>query len=280
MDKAAVINAMNNLKIQTDIMKPRNIAVEILILFIKPILIFSGCACIWYFCAIINYTGYINAFNLIWIFAGLFIILIVVLNKFIKKLFQKMHKIIRVIFSGLILLILLSFIIIETLILINARTSNSENADNLIILGAGLYRGGPSLTLLRRIDTAIDYLEKNPETKIIASGGKGSWQSLSEAEIISGVLQNNGMDISGIILEDKSANTYENIKYSANLIKNPGEKLVIASSEFHLFRAKIIANRIGYKNTGILASQTPRILQLNYYVREYFAVIKTLLFDK
>ncbi|GHT56727.1 hypothetical protein FACS1894109_06630 [Spirochaetia bacterium] len=87
------------------------------------------------------------------------------------------------------------------------------------------------------------------------------------------LLENNGIEKNRIIMEDVSTNTYENLIFSRNLI-NINKKIVIVSSDFHLFRAKSIARKIGYKDIGGIGSKTPPLLLLNYYVREYFAVIK------
>ncbi|MCL2180189.1 MAG: YdcF family protein [Treponema sp.] len=252
----------------------------IVTLVIKPFIIFSGVMCFWYFSALFNFIGYISAFNLIWIVIGTALILTGVFLKSLLTLSAKMHIIFKMIFAPIIIIFALSFLIIESLVFFSARSSGSENADYLIILGAGLYRGGPSLTLLRRINTAVDYAVRNPGVKIITSGGTGQGQARSEAAIMSNVLQINGIGIDRILIEDKSTNTFENLKYSARLMNDLNKKAVIVSSEFHLFRAKIIAKRLGYNNAGTLASRTPRLLLLHYYLREYLAVIKTLIFDR
>ena len=190
---------------------------------------------------------------------------------------KKLHKAIKILFLIFLLIILLSFIITEVLIISNAKESHSENADYLILLGAGLNKDKPSVTLIERIYAVLKYSEKNSTAIIIASGGKGSNEKYSEAEVISKYLQDKGISNNRIIIEDKSGSTYENLNYSGKLIDNLDTKIVIASSDFHLFRAKCIAKKLGYKNIGTLAGKTPLILLPNYYTREYFAIIKELL---
>jgi uncharacterized SAM-binding protein YcdF (DUF218 family) len=246
-------------------------------LLIRPGLVFAGLLCIWYYFALLNFIGHLRTINLIWIFIGAFFILIALFFNLLAFLFSKMHKTVKVICASLLIVFLLSLGIIEGLIFFNARSKNYENADYVIILGAGLFRGGPSLTLLRRINSAIKYANNNPDVKIIVSGGFGEGMRISEAEVMSRVLLSNGIREENIIMEDRSTNTYENLKYSGKLISDFSKKVVISSSEFHLFRAKIIAGKIGYKNIGTLASWSPRILLPNYYLREYFAIVKTLI---
>lgn len=242
----------------------------------KKVFIVIGIICIWYFIKITSFIGYLNTFSLIWVFIGIIFIFIAVFMKKISILFTKMHKFIKLLCLIFITLFSLSFIIIEGLIIINAKTKHSDNANYLILFGAGLNRNTPSLTLVGRIDATINYSKNNPYTKIIVSGGKGSNEKLSEAEVMSKALQNNGVDINRIVIEDKSKNTYEDLKYSGEMIENVEKKIVMASSEFHLFRIQCIAKKLGYKNMGTLAGRTPPILLPNYYVREYFAIIKEL----
>jgi len=257
----------------------RKIPEAIINILIRSVLIFTGLMCIWYFLAVSNFIGYISRVNYLWVLIGILFILIAFLLNLLLKIYNKMHKILKIICSCLIAVILSSFLIIEGLILINARHKNYENADYIIILGAGLYRSGPSLTLLRRINAAVNYYNQNPNVIIIVSGGTGEGMRLSEAEVMSRVLQSNGINTDKIIIEDRSSNTYENLMYSGELISDLNKKVVISSSEFHLFRAQIIAGKLGYKNVGVLASRTPGILLPNYYLREYFAILKTLIID-
>ena len=256
-----------------------NLLAKIIKLSIRPVIILLGLMCLWYFIALANFKGHINTFSIIWIFIGVFLILIAIIIKKIPVIFAKLNKVIKMILIGLLILFTLSFLIIQSLLIINSRSNNMENADYIIVLGAGLYRGGPSITLQRRINEAINYANDHPEVKIVASGGTGQGMSISEARVISNVMQRNGIESSRIIIEDKSTNTFENLKYSGELIGSLEKKTVIVSSEFHLYRANIIAKRLGYRNVGTLASKSEPLLLLNYYLREYMAVIKTLIFD-
>ena len=239
-----------------------------------------GITCILYFIILTIALGYFNSFNIIWIFAGILFFIIAKYAKVLLMKFSKTNKILKIIYSTFILGIVLSFVIIEIFVIFNAKSRNYENADYLIILGAGLDRRNPSypsVTLTRRIRMAINYSKHNPDVMIIVSGGTGRNNEHSEAEVMSRVLQRNDINRERIIIEDRAVNTLENLSFSGDLIKNLDKKVVIVSCDFHLFRARLIANKIGYTNIGTLASRTKRVLLPNYYVREYFAVIKELM---
>ena len=69
----------------------------------------------------------------------------------------------------------------------------------------------------------------------------------------------------------------ENFKYSKELI---GEQKEIAfiTSDFHIFRSSILTRRNGLKGYGY-ATPTPGIVLVNCYIREFFALFKSLVFD-
>ncbi|MCL2156260.1 MAG: YdcF family protein, partial [Leptospirales bacterium] len=186
---------------------------------------------------------------------------------------------IRLLFSVAVIAFLLSFIILEVLIIKSSKNINTENSFYVVLLGAGLNGSKPSLTLLQRIKIATKYLNENRNVRVIVSGGKGAHETYTEAEIMSKLLQNNGIEKERIIIEDRSANTYENLTYSKELI-DINKKVIIVTSGFHLFRAKLIARKLGYKDIGSIASKPPLLLLPNYYVREYFAVLKELIMNR
>ena len=55
--------------------------------------------------------------------------------------------------------------------------------------------------------------------------------------------------------------------------------LAVITSDFHCFRAHLIAQRAGLAVFDIPARTDWVLLNANYYVREFFALGKTLLFD-
>ncbi|MGL4521705.1 MAG: YdcF family protein, partial [Bacilli bacterium] len=70
--------------------------------------------------------------------------------------------------------------------------------------------------------------------------------------------------------------------YSKPILEKAGvanKKIVVVTNDFHLFRSKMLANRVGIQCEG-LGAQTPIIIQWNSYVREYFAVLKSFMVDR
>ncbi|WP_210366497.1 YdcF family protein [Bacillus sp. REN3] len=147
------------------------------------------------------------------------------------------------------------------------------NADFLIVLGARVKGTVPSLALKYRIDYAAEYLKANKRTIAIASGGKGPGEEISEAESIKRELVAQGIEETRILLEDQSTDTYENIRFSRNLI--PGEETtgLLVTNDFHVFRAKLIAKDEDLELGG-LPAKTPIQAVLKSYTREYLALTK------
>lgn len=176
-----------------------------------------------------------------------------------------------------------SFLFAEVLILYPVFVRADANADWVIVLGAGLRGEKPSLTLQRRLERTLTYLQEHPAAKAVLSGGRGPQETITEAEAMYRYLVGRGVPGERLLKEEKASSTIENLRFSVDLIqstagKRPGPVAVI-SSEFHLFRVKLLARRIGPEIEPVAAS-TPWYLLPNCLIREYFAVVKSVLVDR
>lgn len=148
-----------------------------------------------------------------------------------------------------------------------------NNADYIIVLGARVKGTVPSLAFASRINAAAKYVKENENTIVIASGGKGSGEDISEAECIKRELVRQGINESRIILEDRSTDTYENIDFSKKLIPGDATSGLVVTNNFHLYRAISIARDHGLDVQG-LPAKTPWKAVLKSYTREYLAITK------
>ncbi len=196
---------------------------------------------------------------------------------------MKSKRTILFITRSLIVLFLITFVVIEGLIILNGNIKDTNDVDYMIILGARLYGEVPSPALYERLKVAGEYLYNDTSLKVIASGGQGPDEYISEAEAMKRYLINNGIDENRVIIEDKSTSTFENISNSLNIIKeiddleNP--RVLLVTNKFHIFRSKLLANRLGAKAYG-LPAEVPATIVVPQYIREYFAVIKSFIFDR
>ncbi|MHC1747854.1 MAG: YdcF family protein [Cellulosilyticaceae bacterium] len=179
-------------------------------------------------------------------------------------------------FKGLVLIVIVLFLAVESCIIITGyQTDMAKKSDYIIVLGARVKGETPSLALQYRLDQAYTYLSANPNTKAILSGGQGLGENITEAEAMKRYLMGKGIAKEKLILENRSTNTAENIKNSFEIIDKEKEnaKVIVVTSHFHILRSKMIAHDLGKKVGGIGAKNMP-ILIPNYYLREFFAVVK------
>ena len=200
---------------------------------------------------------------------------------FVPRIFKKSRTVIRL-FTILLILLLIVFCITEGFIIHAARGQAEEPCDYLLVLGAKVNPGGPSLTLRSRIEAAYDYLTAHPDSIAILSGGQGPDEPMTEAKCMYDELVAMGIDPQRLWLEDQSTTTWENMKFSRTMLEEKTgaapEKIALVSSEFHLFRAQLFARRFGFDPVGVPASTRLPFLTVNYFLREAVAVWYYLIF--
>ena len=120
-----------------------------------------------------------------------------------------------------------------------------------------------SSNLKYRIELAKEYLEENPETKVIVSGGQGHGEKISEAEAMYRYLIKNGIAKERIQKEEASVNTEENIKNSIKTGALEKKTVIIVSNDFHVHRAVGIAKKLGLTGVQGLGSKTHPYTSVN-----------------
>ena len=152
-----------------------------------------------------------------------------------------------------------------------------KNYDFIIIHGAGLLNGERVTPLLkRRIDKAVEAFKKsrNSNIKLIASGGQGADEKISEARAIFNYLMEE-TDVPGkaVLLEDQSKTTYQNLLFSKklgeSLVENP--RFLFVTNDYHVFRTSTYAKKIGIRGDGLGCSTASYYLP-SAFIREYVAL--------
>lgn len=175
--------------------------------------------------------------------------------------------------AGILGAAVLLFLVVEGLILSRFESEAAPGVDYCIILGAQWKDDGPSEVLRRRLDRALEYLKDNPETMVVVSGGQGSNEVMSEAAGMKQYLMAAGIAGERILVEDRSGNTSQNLKFSAGLIDTENSRVAIVTNNFHMFRALGIAKKQGYSVEGLSAGSVVWMLP-NNMLREFFGVLK------
>lgn len=189
---------------------------------------------------------------------------------------------------------------VEILIFTGVASRDASNLDYLIVLGARVKEDGLSKSLKSRLDKAIDYLEENPGTVLVLSGGQGEDEPVSEAAAMRDYLVFNGVSERQLIMETRSFSTVENIAYSriaieedqaerkarharSDIIMEPGTyeeisdkpiRIGVLTSDFHVFRAEQIAKKWGIPDIYGISSDSDPVLLVHFCVRECAAILK------
>ena len=108
---------------------------------------------------------------------------------------------------------------------------------------------------------------------MIVSGGKGSDERISEAEAMARYLIERGLPEEHVVREDQSRTTEENLTFSQAIMarSRPGYRCIIVTSNYHVFRAAIIARRLGV-NGQVTGARTAGYYWPSAMLREFAAV--------
>ena len=162
--------------------------------------------------------------------------------------------------------------------MIYAMTAKPAADSTAVVLGAQVKPWGASSLLRQRIDAAQTYLEENPATVAVVTGGKGSDEPMSEAQCMHDELVKAGIAEERIVMEDKATNTYENLRFSLALIreKELSPDLAIITDSYHQLRARIIAKKADSSlNIGAVNAHNNHVglaAYPTYFVREWLAI--------
>ena len=175
-----------------------------------------GIVCILYYIAGVRYAGYRVSGLWIWLAAGIGWMVwggcrigcaVAGVPFFVPG---ALVAIVRVcLLAGLVL-----FFYLEHQIGTGMRAKGIENLDYIVVLGCQVKGTKPSKALKDRLDTAKEYMQANPETIAVLSGGQGKMEEISEAECMRRYLEKAGISRERLILEQRSTTTRQNLRYS------------------------------------------------------------------
>ena len=176
------------------------------------------------------------------------------------------------------LLILLTIAAAESVLILTALFPSLPEEGlpvTVILCGSGVNHDGTvSMIGMTRIDAVMSWIQKHPEAPIIVSGGNYSDQLPSEAEAMKNELVKRGVREDRIYLEPSSLTTRENLRYSSKVIEENHlpKTVLIASSEFHLYRCCLYAKRNGLDPYHV-PGRTPWYLLPVCWIRELYGIL-------
>lgn len=148
----------------------------------------------------------------------------------------------------------------------------------IVVLGSGLIRGKVPPLLSARLDRGRqlrDRLMVASPPLMITSGGQGPDEPVAEGEAMADYLIDKGVPEESIVVENRSRNTEQNLRYSAELLKQRGVSGPVAavSNDFHAFRAALLMRRLHIPGYA-LGAPTARYYWPTAVIREFVAVLR------
>lgn len=147
----------------------------------------------------------------------------------------------------------------------------------VVVLGSGLVRGKVPPLLAARLRCGVQLFERFPfvTPMLVTSGGKGSDEPVAEGAAMADYLIAEGLPEDRIIVENRSRNTEQNLRYSAELL---AERTIVGpiaavTNNFHAFRAALIMRRLGLNGYSV-GAPTARYYWPTAVIREFIAVLR------
>ncbi len=159
-----------------------------------------------------------------------------------------------------------------------------DKAEHVILLGGGIDKDGNlPKSVISRVEKTAEYLNANPESICVVTGGKLAWLPFAEAPELKRQLVKRGVNADRILVEDKALDTIQNFQFSCKMLAEykgvSVEEILetptaVVTSRFHLRRAERLASRMGFTNIKGIPSPCPAIYVPHDYVREICAYVK------
>lgn len=240
----------------------------------RIVCIILAAVCLAYYIRCAAYAGMGSSFIWIWLAGTAFFMVLYTFGLLEAKQIYILPKAVKYVAGIIISAGVLLFITLEGCIIFSMKQKPRDNCDYIIVLGCQIRGERITKSLKKRLDAAYDYAINNPDTKIIVSGGQGKGESKTEALAMYEYLCDKNIAAKRIIMEDKSTDTNENMKYSIQYIDNHNASIGIVTNNFHIFRAKLLARGKGLTNVCGIASPSDEVLFVNYMVREAVGIVK------
>ena len=225
------------------------------------------------------------SFTHIWLALGAYLIFVAIYRIKTKHSFWSVWKRwVKLTVVSLGALATLISIINLALILNPTVVGTDEKADHVILLGGGISKDGVlPKSVLSRVEKTAEYLNKNPESICVVTGGTLDWLPYAEAPELKRQLVLAGVRADRILVEDQAKDTIQNFQLSCKMLAEYKQTSVqeiletptaVVTSRFHLRRSERLARRMGFTNIKGIPTTCPPVYVLHNYVREICAYVK------
>lgn len=149
-------------------------------------------------------------------------------------------------------------------------------ADVGIVLGAAMWRDRPSPGLEERLRHSLEQYQAGKFKLFLLTGGLDQeGYKYTEAEGMANYLEEHGVPREAMLLENKATSTYENLKFSQEIMKEHGfDSALIMTHTYHGNRALEIANALDYQHPKLSLTKSKVLKPIPNTLREVLAYTK------
>ena len=129
---------------------------------------------------------------------------------------------------------------------VTGARDQATTADAIAVLGAAQYNGHPSPVFRARLDHAATLYMRGFAPVVLVTGGVGSHDSVSEAEVGRRYLLQAGLPPEAVVALAPTTSTHASLEGVGGWFGGrPSRRVVLVSDGFHMLRLRIIATRLG-----------------------------------
>ncbi|GIP59343.1 YdcF family protein [Paenibacillus woosongensis] len=155
-------------------------------------------------------------------------------------------------------------------------TMDTPPADVGIVLGAAMWGDRPSPGLEERLRHSLKQYEAGKFKMFLLTGGLDQeGYKYTEAEGMANYLAEHGVPREAMLLENEATSTYENLKFSQEIMKEHGlVSALIMTHTFHGNRSIEIANALNYQHPKLSLTKSNVLKPVPNTLREVLAYTK------
>ncbi len=157
---------------------------------------------------------------------------------------------------------------------LEALNEADEHFDLILVLGCAVRPDGTLSHMLEdRVKTSVSLYQADLADCVLMSGDRS--EGYDEVGAMQREAERLGVPTEKILIDPTGYSTYESI---VNLLKeHRGQRVLIVTQKYHLYRALYIAEKLGVEAYGVSADLRTYGKQLKYDLREILARVKDVL---
>jgi len=108
-------------------------------------------------------------------------------------------------------------------------------------------RSTPTRPTIAQIELAFEWWKRFPRARLVMSTGDNQWLGIPNSKVMVEYAARRGIPRENLIEEDRSRNTYQNLRYSMDIIKQEGwQQPTLVTIDLYTRRAVSTARKLGW----------------------------------